>query len=144
MANKEKGFMMGGPGDDGGEPPRHLSKQEFGRKTYKLMVGKGWRQSDLARAAGLERNSISNYLRGKAYPSRHSLDALSKALGVKSEDLLPNITEAAIKDEMEPDFSIRSSIADPSRMWLHINREVSSSTAAKIATLLEEDRLSRK
>ena len=43
-----------------------LQKQEFGRRVYALMMEKPWTQSELARASGLGRDSISQYVRGKA------------------------------------------------------------------------------
>ena len=87
--------------------PRHLTKQEFGRRIYSLMLKKGMRQSDLARAADLPRDSISVYIRGRSLPTPLSLQKLAGALGVKAEDLLPNHVETAIDadaPELEPIF----------------------------------------
>src|SRR3546814_4094336 len=55
--------------DPAGEPrnlltPRHLTKQEFGRRLYQLMLAKNWSQADLARRAELGRDSISTYING--------------------------------------------------------------------------------
>src|SRR5882724_3239721 len=60
--------------------PKHLAKDEFARRLYKLMVDRGWRQADLARHAALPRNAISVYLRGASLPNPESLKALAKAL----------------------------------------------------------------
>src|SRR3546814_10206285 len=59
--------------DPAGEPrnlltPRHLTKQEFGRRLYQLMLAKNWSQADLARRAELGRDSISTYINGKTFP----------------------------------------------------------------------------
>ena len=35
--------------------PKHLTKQEFGKRLYKLMISKGWHQSELARRADVAR-----------------------------------------------------------------------------------------
>ena len=63
--------------------PRHLSKQEFGKRLYKLMLERGWHQSELARQSGLPRDSISVYVRGKSLPTPTSLQALARAFGVQ-------------------------------------------------------------
>ena len=48
--------------------PKSLTKQEFGKRLYSLMVERGWQQSDLARAAGIGRDSVSTYMRGHSLP----------------------------------------------------------------------------
>lgn len=118
--------------------PKHLTKQEFGRRLYKLMVAKGWRQSELARQADLPRDSISVYIRGKSLPTPQSLQALANALGVSSDDLLPNHVENAI-DEDYPALDIRVSPGSPDKAWLRVNRLVTLRTALEVAKLLEAD-----
>lgn len=120
--------------------PRHLTKQEFGRRLNKLMLAKGLHHAELARRADLPRNNISTYINGRSYPTEQSLMKLAKALGTTSDELLPNRAEMAIRSEMAPDFSMKSSVADPSKTWLNVNRLVSTAVAVKIAVLLEEER----
>lgn len=115
--------------------PRHLSKAEFGNRLYKLMLSRGWSQSELARQAGLPRDSISTYIRGVSTPTPANLDRLARALGVKADDLLPNVLETAIEEDM-PAFSMQASVNAPGKAWLRVNRAVSFSTASKIAELL--------
>ena len=122
------------------EAPRHLTKQEFGRRLYKLMTEKGMHHAELARRSGLPRNNISTYINGRSLPSQQSLTKLAKVLGVTADELLPNRLEMAIRGEQMPDLSMKSSIADPSRSWLTINREVPTSVAARIIGILEEVR----
>jgi transcriptional regulator with XRE-family HTH domain len=112
--------------------PRHLSKQEFGRRLHKIMLEKGFHHAELARRADLPRNNISTYINGRSYPTEQSLAKLAKALGVSAEDILPNRTELAIRGEAIPDVSMKSSIADPGKSWLIINRLVSTKLAAEI------------
>ena len=57
------------------------------------------------------------------------------------DELLPNRAETAIRGEVLPDVSMKSSIADPSRSWLIVNRLVPTSYGVKIQALLEEARI---
>src|SRR2546421_644291 len=85
--------------------PKHLAKEEFARRLYKLMIERGWRQADLARHAGLPRNAISIYMRGVSLPTPENLKKLASAFDMKPEVLLPNYTESAIeRDNPEIDF----------------------------------------
>lgn len=118
--------------------PKHLAKDEFARRLYKLMIDKGWRQADLARASGLPRNAISVYLRGASLPNPDSRNALAKAFDMEPNVLLPNYLESAI-DRDNPEIEFRVSPADPKKAWLRINRLVSTAAAIKIMGLIEED-----
>lgn len=118
--------------------PKHLAKEEFARRLYKLMLDRGWRQADLARAAGLPRNAISVYLRGASLPTPSNLEKLAKALEMKPDTLLPNYTESAIERD-NPEIDFRVSPGDPTKAWLRINRLVHTSTAVKILAMLEAD-----
>jgi hypothetical protein len=60
-------------------------------------------------------------------------------LDTTAEDLLPNVSEAAIDMETDPALEIKASQDDPSRSWVRLNREVSTSTVLKIMQALEED-----
>lgn len=123
--------------------PQHLTKQEFARRLYKLMRSKGWRASELARQAGLERAAVSTYMNAHSMPSAASLNKLANALDTTPEDLLPNTVESAI-DEDIPAFEIKASVSAPGAAWLRVNRLVTMSTAVKIAALLDEDNVDDK
>lgn len=120
--------------------PKHLTKQEFGKRLYRLMIGKGWTQSELARQAGLPRDSISVYVRGRSLPTPVNAEKLARAFGVSSRDILPNAIESAI-DEDEPSFEMRSSVNAPNVVWLRVNRAVTLATAVKVAELLQTDQV---
>lgn len=128
--------MTGGSGED--LTPRTLTKQEFGRRLYKLMMSRGWNQSELARRAGLNRDAISTYVRGSSMPTPQSLNALAKAFGITPDDLLPNYTMSAIERD-NPAFEMKASTSDPTRVYLKVNRLVTMATAVKIAELLQND-----
>lgn len=116
--------------------PKHLAKDEFARRLYKLMLDRGWRQAELGRRAGLARNAISVYLRGDSLPNPESLAKLAKAFDMKSDDLLPNYVESAI-DRDNPELEFRVSPADPKLAWIRINRSMPTSLAIKIMALIE-------
>lgn len=118
--------------------PKHLAKQQFGKRLYKLMIAKGWHQSELARQSDLPRDSVSVYVRGKSLPTPQSLQKLAEALGVSAEELLPNQIEGAI-DEDAPAFELRASPNRPAVAWLRVNRLVSMTTALKIGEILKDD-----
>lgn len=118
--------------------PAHLTKQDFGKRLYTLMLSKGWTQSELARQADLPRDSVSTYVRGKSLPTPVSLEKLAAALGVEPAELMPNHVESAIDSDM-PALEMKVSPNQPGVAWLRVNRLVTTQTALKIMTLLEED-----
>ena len=111
--------------------PKHLTKQEFANRLYKLMLAKGWNQSELSRRAGLPRDSISTYIRGKTLPTPISLQKLAETLDISSEELLPNHVESAI-DFDTPALEMRVSPNAPNTAWLRVNRAVSLKAALNI------------
>lgn len=121
-----------------GLSPAALTLQEFSRRLYRLMLGKGWTQAELARQSGLTRDSISGYVRGNHMPTHESVKALAKALGVKPEELLPNIVQTAIDDDI-PSLELKVSTSDPSKSWLRVNRLVSTKAAGEVISLLNQD-----
>lgn len=123
--------------------PKHLTKQQFGNRLYRLMMAKGWTQSELARQSELTRDSISTYVRGRALPTPQSLAKLAAAFGVKPEDLLPNTVKSAIEAD-DPAFELRQSTNTPGKVWLRLNRMVSMASAVKIAEIIyaeDDDRI---
>lgn len=55
MARRVRTYLDGDAQTDEALRPKHLTKQEFGKKLYRLMVMKGWNQSELARSARADR-----------------------------------------------------------------------------------------
>lgn len=138
MVNKTRVHLDPAADDAAKGPAEFLTKEQFGRRVYRIMTEKGMRQSDLARAAELPRDSISQYVRGKQFPTPHSLSKLASALGMEPTDLLPNHIHAAITED-SPTLEFKISSGDPSRALLRINRIVKPATAVKIIELLNED-----
>jgi len=121
--------------------PRPASKAEFARRLYKLLLEKGWTQSDLARKARLPRDSISTYVRGVAFPSKLSLDKLAKALGVKTEELTPagvEVMDARVRSSIE----IKAADGHPGMAWIKVDQMCSFKAALQIAEILNNDEAS--
>lgn len=128
--------------------PRDAVKMEFARRLQRAIVEKGWTQSELARRAskfmpkefgnkeegGMIRDNISKYIRAKALPSSIHLNALAKALGTKSEELLPSRGVDSNTDAIA--FDMRD--IGEGKVWLRINQSVPMTVAIKIATLLND------
>lgn len=123
--------------------PRHLTKKEFGKRLYQLMVSKGWHQSELARQADIARDSISSYINGKAMPESENIQKLANAFGVQPVDLLPNFVENAIERDT-PSLEMKISTSDQRIAWLSVNRLVSTETCVKVVELLSRDKLPEK
>jgi len=60
----------------------------FSERIVSLRQAQGMNQSDLARASGLKRATVSHLERGERNPSSETLAALSRALGATTDQLL--------------------------------------------------------
>ena len=116
---------------------RALTKEEFGRRLQAAMLDRGWNQSELARRAGLGRDSVSTYVRGQVLPEPKSLKALAEALGTTPGDLLPNGHMAAMEGET-PALEIRQAHGHADKVFLRINRLVTLDQAARIFSIIRE------
>ncbi|WP_277018961.1 MULTISPECIES: helix-turn-helix transcriptional regulator [Paracoccus] len=121
-----------------GERPKHLTKQEFGRRVYRLMTERGWHQSELARQAQLTRDAVSTYVNGRSLPDPRNAQKLADAFGMTVEQLLPNLVEQSI-DRDPPAMELKVSALNPNVAWLRLNRLVETENAMKIMSILRED-----
>jgi transcriptional regulator with XRE-family HTH domain len=126
-------------GDTSPMVPREMRRQEFGRNLWQLLLKRGMTQSDLSRASGLGRDSVSGYVRGRNLPEPTSAKKLADALGVTMEDLYPGSTERAIDGEL-PAFEMKQAAGHPGRAWVRVNRMMSFAAATKIAAIIEQER----
>lgn len=117
--------------------PKEMRRQEFARRVWALMTERNMNQAELARAAGLGRDSISGYVNGRNLPEPKSAKALADALGVTVPDLYPGAVEVAVDAEM-PAIELRQIAGHPGQAWLRVNRKVPFSAAAKIIAIIEE------
>lgn len=77
---------------------------EFATRLRALMANRGINQSKLAKAAGVARQTINNYVLGQSVPKGDSLKKLSDVLGV-SVDFLQGVS-----DVENPDSSIQGAV----------------------------------
>jgi transcriptional regulator with XRE-family HTH domain len=132
---------------DGGLRPTTAEKQQFARRLRELTTSRGWSQSDLARAAfgstvdrqgrtvARRRDSISAYLRGRAFPDSKSLAALCQALAVAPQDLAPFALAKGGGDD-EPMLEIRQLPNDPAKVWIRLNQLVAMTDALAISAII--------
>lgn len=118
--------------------PNELTRQEFGRRLYSLIINKKLNQSQLAQMAGIGRDSISRYIAGKTFPTPLLLAKLADALEVEETELLPNSLKYAM-DEEQPAIDLRQAAGHPGMAWLRINRAMTFGTASKIIALIDEE-----
>jgi transcriptional regulator with XRE-family HTH domain len=65
-----------------------LGKDKLSMRLNKLMVERGWNQSELGRRAGLNRDNIHNYCKASNYPSPVHIDKIARAFGMTVSELL--------------------------------------------------------
>jgi len=115
---------------------RILTRQEFGKRLYNFMMRKLMTQSDLARASGMGRDSISQYVRGRSVPSPKNLQKLCDALDVEPDVLFPNYDAQANAVE-QPTLEMKSIEADAENFWLSINMKVPAMKAMEVMKILK-------
>lgn len=120
-------------------PPKVMLRQEFSRELSARMLAANMTQSDLSRASGIGRDSISGYICGKTLPDPPNAEKLAKALKCQVSDLYSGSVKRAMDSEV-PAIDLKVSPGHPDRAWLQINRELSFSVAAKIIELVNSDK----
>lgn len=123
-------------------PTRERAKQEFAKRLRKMMLDRGWSQSELSRRAGIGRDSVSCYIRAINLPEGPAIRKLAKALSVEEEDLLPssiNPAMAAFGDGVngEEDTILKSVGGD--QYYLRVGKTMSLDQALRIMEILKEE-----
>ena len=113
-----------------------LTRQEFGKRLRSIIVKKMMSQSDLSRAAGIGRDSISQYVRGRSVPSPRFLQKLCDALDMEPDVLFPNY-DAQSNAVENPTFEMKSIEADAENFWLRINMKVPAEKALAVFQILK-------
>jgi transcriptional regulator with XRE-family HTH domain len=113
-----------------------IDRQEFGRRLYNFMMQNRMSQSDLSRASGMGRDSISQYVRGRSVPSPKNLTKLADALNVEVDVLFPNYDAQANAAE-QPTFEMKSIESDAENFWLRINMKVPAEKALAVLQILK-------
>ena len=129
-------------------PTVEIGRQDFGRRLQQLLDQKGMNYSDLARAvwgktttkSGYEvaknRDRISVYVAGKAFPDPRNLKKIADTLGVEIADIAPEHVGDAMIDQQNPTYSITKVQGESDKVFLRVNKLVPEQVAAKIMFLL--------
>jgi len=115
--------------------PGSSTKQEFGRRLLSLMQSRNWNQADLARAAGLGRDSISTYVKGSVFPDPKNLKKIADAFGTTPQALMP---DGMAQTNDAPMLEIRQSATDSDKVHIRINRTVTFEQATKIFSIINQ------
>ena len=142
----KKSSKQEGPTPSSASPPhqptlhynnRELVKAEFARRLWEAIMQRGWTQSEFARYAGLNRDAVSTYVRGKSFPSPQSLEKMSQLLGVKPEDLLPNYYEMA-QAKQTTSMELRAVPNEEGYMWLKLDLRLPKKLATEIFLMVQD------
>jgi transcriptional regulator with XRE-family HTH domain len=124
-----------------GAPPVAI-RMDFAKRLQDALNDKGWTQSELARRMApllkesrIGRDNISKYVRGKVLPLPAALEAMAKALGVQSKDLLPTRATQAVANELSP-MDVRD--IGGGRVWLQVNQAVDWEVALDVMRRIRE------
>ncbi len=120
---------------------RKGAKKRFASRLWALIRDprRGWNQSELARRAGLGRDSISSYLRQKQFPELAAQEKLAQAFGMGVEELMAGVygSEEDAQDNTTPPV-LEARETRPGFMMLRINKEVPAALAGRILAILFE------
>jgi transcriptional regulator with XRE-family HTH domain len=129
-------------------PTVEIGQQNFGRRLQQLLDQKGMNYSDLARLvwgktvtkSGYEvaknRDRISVYISGKAFPDPRNLKKIADTLGVEIADIAPEMVGDAMIEQQNPTYSITKVQGESDKVFLRVNKLVPEQVAAKIMFLL--------
>src|ERR1700733_6919190 len=129
-------------------PTVEIGQQAFGRRLQQLLDQKGWNYSDLARAvwgktttaSGYEvaknRDRISVYISGKAFPDPRNLKRIADTLGVEIADLAPEHIGDRMIEQQNPAYSITKVQGESDKVFLRVNKLVPEQVASQILVLL--------
>jgi len=125
-----------------GDKPNRL---EFARRLQAAMIERKLDQTRLAQRAAQHmptksfgRDNISKYLKGATVPSPLYMAALSKALSLSPEELMPR-TAVRLTTAMEETPRLALRAIDGKTAFLRINQEVPMTVALEILKLLGRD-----
>lgn len=108
-------------------------RKEFAQRLYRRLGQKGMTQSDLSRATGLGRDSISAYANGKALPTAGNAKKIADVLDCMITDLIPNYELGETSKTQSP-FYI-DPVNRPGEARINIAEWLDIDTARKIVDL---------
>ena len=120
-------------------------KKEFSDRLQRILLERGWNQSELARRASvfmdkpMGRDNVSIYIRGRSLPGMKHLSALARALGVDNETLLPERSVLNDNTDYRIPVEMKAIPERPGTARLKIDQDVKFQTALKIMQILQDD-----
>jgi transcriptional regulator with XRE-family HTH domain len=129
-------------------PTVEIGQQAFGQRLQQLLDKKGMNYSDLAREVwgstetktgykvAKNRDRISVYIAGKAFPDPRNLKKIADKLGVEVSELAPEHFGDAMIEQSNPAYSITKVQGEGDKVFLRVNKVVPEQVAAKIMFLL--------
>ena len=130
-------------------PVQRMEMETFARRLHQVMLEKKISQSDLARRmwgsttdsrgfnVAKNRERVCIWLKGKSYPDQINLQRLADTLGMKIEELAPDMVAGAVERE-NPEVQFTMAAGHSDKVYLRVNKLVPMALAAKIVTLLSE------
>lgn len=127
---------------------RAAERKMFSKRLWRLLVAKGWNQSELSRQTkavdddgkGIGRDMISGYIRGLHIPAPEHAGLLAKALGISVEELfppaLPGEGSTAHLTAVPPPLEMR--MTGDGMVMLHINLEMPMPAALEVLALVQQ------
>lgn len=115
---------------------RQQAKADFGRRLHKLMVKKGWRQSDLARHSAIGKDSISNYVNGRTVPTQQNIEKLAQVVGASPNDLWPGY-DGSMEGRRNV-LTFRADPEDPAFAFVVIDSRLPIDLALKLLALAKD------
>ena len=123
------------------DAPKEAAKVEFAKRLQKAIAEKGWNQSELARRATehmpdgqkVGRDSVSQYIAAKTFPSRTKSLAIAKALDIDEKELIPT---RGVKDSADKVPAVDVRQMEDGLAWLRINQRVPWPIALKVLALV--------
>lgn len=125
-----------------------IKPESFGKRLQQLLEQKGMNYSDLARLVwgkvttkdGYEvaknRDRISVYVAGKAFPDARNLKKIADHLGVEVADLAPDRASDAMLEHRNPAYSVTKAGENNGKVLLRVNKLVSEKVALEIIRLI--------
>lgn len=119
------------------EAVTHRQHVHFVKMVDRRLAAKRWGRSDLARAIGMSRQVISDYMKLKSSPTPRSLNAIADALGVPADTLWPAGGETLPDTAPETDDTVRLTLdmLVPHAVALQVLDLLSSETGEPLARI---------
>jgi len=127
--------------------------KDFGKRLHAAMVARDMNQSDLCRKVWGEtidnrgitvarnRDRMSQYIAGRGYPTVENLTKIADALGMKPEELAPEVLQASAERSDDPAVQLLAVNGSLDRVFLKVNVLVTLKTATTVIGLLQEDQM---